>query len=439
MKSVWKGILTWFVVMAAGFASAQSFIPFNPPPCDFSDRFYNQNGFNTSFLQGRFGVTRLNGPPATQPNQANWVNDTNCTTKDGSPILHTNTRILATTGAFRDSDGAPTEFFSLIAFMNDPNTFLQSETDQEGDTPITITNGAEQPRGYAMQTGIINNFLAYVAVTQKMANGALAPTPCGSLFGTGSSAKLEAGDCFNIDTLPAPSCPGTDSSVPCFAINTFNLRQDWRLTSNRNAMDGSDNNCINTQDQNCKDANLGLHDSPFGYFCDDLLGTWLIHYWWYTENAVGGFDVTGKPINPTVTCNKILSCAASVNGTSNDGTPIIKTGGQLNFLEGVEGTPASVFPNQTCLVNSDLPNINSGPCAADSALGPGADGTDATSGATWIICPDLPDPRNGAIASDAFLDAVRVPGGAFQSQDISNNFTCLQQTGKLCSEPAPEQ
>lgn len=437
MNSVWKSILACIVVMVAGLASAQSFIPFNPPPCDFTDRFYNQNGNDTAFLVGRFGDLRQNGPPATQPNQVNWVADTNCGTNDPT---RRNFRILATTGAFRDSDGAPTEFFSLIAFMNNNKVFESSFNDQEGDTPITITpNAAGQGtnvRGYVNQT-IISNFVAFVAVTQKMANGALAPTPCGALFETGASTKIEAGDCFNIDTLPATSCPGTDSSVPCFAINTLNLRQDWRLTSNRNAIDGSDNNCINTQDQNCRNNNnLGINDSPFGYFCDDLLGTWLIHYWWYTENAIGGFDTNGQPINPTSTCTKILACAASVNGTSLDGTPIIKTGGQLNFLKGVEGTPASVFPNQTCLVNSDLPFSN-GACAADSALGAGADGTN--SGATWIICPDLPDPRNGAIASDAFLDAVRVPGGAFQSQDIANNFKCLQQTGKLCSESAPGQ
>lgn len=454
MKSVWKGILTGIVVMAAGFASAQSFIPFNPPPCDFSDRFYNQNGMSTAeedqFLQGRFGPDANNlpvrqfGAPATQANQANWVTDTNCTV-NSSPIERRNVRILATTGAFRDSDGAPTEFFSLIAFMNDAGAFLQSYTDQEGDNPIGIAPnsagiGAEilpagNGRGYAIQNGIINNFVAYAAVTQKMANGALAPTPCGSL----NNPNIEAGDCFNIDTLPASVCNNGTPAVPCFAINTLNLRQDWRLTSNRNAIDGSDNNCIDEQDQNCKNVNLGINDSPFGYFCDDLLGTWLIHYWWYTENAIGGFDKNGDPINPTVTCNKILSCAASVNGTSLDGTPIIKTGAQLNFLEGVTGTPASVFPNQTCLVNTDLPNPSSGACAADSALTADSDGTDATSGATWIICPDLPDPRNGAIASDAFLDAVRLPGGAFQSTDISNNFTCLQQTGKLCSESAPEQ
>lgn len=431
MKSVWNNIVGCIVVMVAGLASAQTFTPFNPPPCDFSDRFYNQNGMDTSFLVGRFGNSRLTGPPATQPNQTNWVNDTTCATNDPT---RTNARILATTGAFRDNDGAPTEFFSLIAFMNDGSVFETTENDLEGDSPITISNSVNI-RGIA-QRSLISNFLAYAAVKQKIANGTLAPTPCGSLFGVGSTSKIQAGDCFNIDTLPATSCPGTDASVPCFAINTFNLRQDWRLTSNRNAIDSSDNNCINTQDQNCKNSNLGLNDSPFGYFCDDLLGTWLIHYWWYTENSIGGTDSTGHPINPTSTCTKILSCAASVNGTSLDGTPIIKTGGQLRFLEGVPGTLASVFPNQSCIVNSDLP-FSSGACAAESSLAPGSDTGPGGSGATWIICPDLPDPRNGAIASDAFLDAVRLPGGAFQSQDIANNFTCLQQTGKLCSDAAP--
>ena len=304
--------------------------------------------------------------------------------------------------------------------MVSANVFETTFTGTEGDSTISIASGANV-RGYTNQF-IVSNFVAFAAPTQKIANGALAPTPCGSL----QNPNIAAGDCFNLGML----------SNGLFAVDTPNLRQDWRLTSNRNAIDGSDNNCINTQDQNCKDVNNGLQDSPFGYFCDDLLGTWLIHYWWYTENAIGGLDKNGQPINPTSTCTKILSCAASVNGTSLDGTPIIKTGGQLHFLEGVPGTPASVFPNQTCIANSDLPFSN-GACAADSAVAAGSDTGGHGLAATWIICPDLPDPRNGAIASDAFLDAVRLPSGSFQNADIANNFTCLQQTGKFCNEPAP--
>ncbi len=413
MKSILKSVLTGIVVMVAGFASAQTFPKFNPPPCDFTDLFYQQNGVDPTQLVGRFGQARLTGPPATQPNQENWVNDATCATNDPT---RNNVRILATTGALRDSDGAPTEFFSLIAFMVNPSVFLTSFTGTEGDSPITITNGANV-RGYTNQF-IVSNFVAFAAPTQRIADGTLAPTPCGSQF----NPIIDPTDCFTVGK--------TASGL--FAVDTPNLRQDWRLTSNRNAIDGSDNNCVNTQDQNCKNTNNGLNDSPFGYFCDDLLGTWLIHPWWYTENAIGGRDKNGNRINPTANCTKILSCAASVNGTSLDGTPIIKTGAQLRFLEGVPGTPASVFPNQSCIVNSDLP-FSSGACAADHSIA-ASDG-----GAIWIICPDLADPRNGAIAADAFLDAVRLPSGAFQNQDIANNFTCLQQTGKLCSESAPGQ
>jgi hypothetical protein len=413
VKSVSKIILGCIVAMAAQLASAQSFIAFNPPPCDFSDVFYNQNGVDQTQLVGRFGDARLTGAPATQPNQNNWIADTTCATNDPT---RRNVRILATTGAYRDSDGAPTEFFSLLAFMVNSSVFESNFTGTQGDSTITYTNGAN-PRGYTTQF-LVGNFVGFAAPTQKMANGALAPTPCGSQH----DPNIAATDCFTVGK----------TSSGLFAIDTPNLRQDWRLTSNRNAIDGSDNNCVNTQDQNCKSTNNGLQDSPFGYFCDDLLGTWLIHYWWYNQNAIGGIDDRGGTITPTANCTKILSCAASVNGTSLDGTPIIKTGGQLHFLEGVPGTSASVFPNQACLSDSDLPP-NNGACAADHAITPtGADG-----GAVWIICPDLPDPRNGAIASDAFLDAVRLPSGAFQSADIANNFNCLQQTGKLCSEAAP--
>src|SRR5260370_4700448 len=85
--------------------SAQTFPVFNPPPCDFSDNFYTTNGFDVSQLNtaaaGRFGTFRQTGPPAFLPNQVNWVNDTSCSTKDPNTR---NVRILATNGAYKDSD-----------------------------------------------------------------------------------------------------------------------------------------------------------------------------------------------------------------------------------------------------------------------------------------------------------------------------------------------
>jgi len=58
--------------------------------------------------------------------------------------------------------------------------------------------------------------------------------------------------------------------------------------------------------------------------------------------------------------------------------------------------------------------------------------------AVWLVCPALLDPRNGGIAKDAFLDVVRLRNGNALDTGLLNNFSCLQNTGKFCSEAAPE-
>src|SRR5689334_19274555 len=72
VKTLLKSIFACVVVMLAGRVYAQTFTPINPPPCDFSDQFYADNGLvataggelNTE-PDGRFGTFRQFGPPAT--------------------------------------------------------------------------------------------------------------------------------------------------------------------------------------------------------------------------------------------------------------------------------------------------------------------------------------------------------------------------------------
>lgn len=344
---------------------------FNPPPCDFNDSFYTANGIDVKQLDntaaGRFGLFRLTGPPATG-SQHNWVNDPNCSVNDPD---RTNVRILATTAAYKDDTGAPTEFFSIIAFVLNQKFFT----------------GAANARGIHM-VDIVNNFEAYTGPTQRV-NGALAPKPCGTMG---------------------------DGKTPCFPVTsvaTPQLRQDWRVSSNRNAIDGSDNN-----DPLGKITGTP-NNSPFGYFCDDLLGMWIVTYFWYTEFAVGG-----RPgITPTPNCQKVLAAASAQNGKTLDGTPIIHTGDELHFIEGVPGTSG-----QFGLTPADLPPL-SAPCGAEGALDPGG----ADGGAVWLVCPVIQDPRNGAIATDAFLDSVKAPTGTPLDSRFTVNFNCLQRTGQFPS------
>jgi hypothetical protein len=354
---------------------------FNPPPCDYKDQFYEDNGLDPTQVVGRFGSARQTGSPATG-RQVNWVADPTCSTLDPN---RRNFRILATTGGFSDDGlGNPGHFISLLGFITSQSAFettysrtvgainggLDGDQQNAGST-ISIAD-SNNPRGISMQF-IVSNFEAYPATKQRLANGVFATNPC--------SADMQS-----------PLAPPT----PCFPVNsvnavfTPNLREDWRFATNRNAMDGSDGNCISTDPNVCPD---GVNDSPFGYFCDDLLGMWINTYFWYTVD----------PANPGPVCGPILATLAARNGLTTDGTPIIKT------------------PNE---LNNDL-----------EANGCGAEGQEdvggADGGAVWDVCPAIPDPTDGAIAKDAFLDQVKNANGTPQNALMTLDFLTLQRTGQF--------
>lgn len=438
MKTV-LSILGCFLVMVmvAGLASAQTFTPINPPPCDFSDQFYADNGINSAATpgltttpeldtepDGRFGSFRQFGPPATGT-QANWVADSNCSTTDPT---RRNFRILATTGGNSDDDNSPftcadlgdspacvnqptvpetLEYISILAFLHSEAAFetnysrtvgainggLDGVQQNDGEViSIGTFEGksapAENPRGIRMED-IIGNFEAYARIRQKQPDGTFALNPCAADMQSPLAATTP---CFSVaDTKDANGNTVSDVATPKLALN-------WRFATNRNAMDGSDNNCINNTDQHCKHKSFS--DSPFGYFCDDLLGAWIITYFWFTDLPA--------PNTRSATCASVFANVGAKNGFDEEGYPVILTAHELNDeLEfngcGAEGQEA----------------VN------------GSDG-----GAAWLICPALPDPRNGAIASDAFLDHVAT--GNFLDKFISDNFTCLQQTGKFCFESSVE-
>ena len=443
MKTALKSILACLVVMVAGLASAQtttspSFTPINPPPCDFSDQFYADNGINASSTgelntqaDGRFGTFRQFGPPATTSTQANWVADTaDCSATDPT---RRNFRILATTGGNSDDGNSPFSCvdkngaFAVPACSGQPGipetpefisilAFLHSEADFEttySRTVGAITNGgldgvqqndgevisigtvggvsapAANPRGIRMED-IIGNFEAYAKIRQKLPNGTFALNPCAADM---VSPLAPATPCFSVADAKDAS-----GNVTLSDVATPNLALNWRFATNRNAMDGSDNNCINNTDQNCK--HKVYSDSPFGYFCDDLLGAWIITYFWFTQ----------PPNTTNATCSQVFAAMGAKNGFNDEGYPIILTAHELND------------------------ELEANGCGAEGQEAfNGADG-----GAVWLICPALPDPRNGAIATDAFLDAVHVANGSFMDGFLAKNFTCLQQTGKFCFESAPE-
>jgi len=376
---------------------------YNPPPCDYSDTFYQDSGVDPTQVQGRFGTSRQFGPPARGQGQANWVADKNCDTNDPD---RRNFRILATTaGYIDDGSGNATDFISLIGFLTKEDAFETSYTRTVGAIPagggntISISN-SQNPRGIALQD-IVSNFEAYPALKQ-MVNGVLAPTPCGSMFDT---------------NVPA--------STPCFSVAsvaTPNLREDWRFASNRNAIDGSDGNCISTDPNVCGD---GANDAPFGYFCDDLLGIWINTYFWFTHHAVG--NPANNNEQPDPTCTAMMNQLISMHGKNLDGTGVITTANELNFLEGQDVGATPLGPN---FPTPPLFSDGEG-CAQEGQLDTG--GGDAP-GAAWDICPTIPDPRAGAIVKSAYLDSVRFPNGTPVDKRFNQNYACLQVDGKFCNE-----
>src|SRR5260370_11595036 len=208
-----------------------------------------------------------------------------------------------------------------------------------------------------------------------------APAACGAMANRTTP-------CFSV------SDPTDSSGNITWDVATPNLRQDWRFSSNRNAID----------------ASSGGPGSPFGYFCDDLLGMWIITYFWFTDTGFGPHQ--------TAQCGQMLSALASINGTSLDGTPIIKTGDELNFLEGkkVGSNPIPGFlgtqPTSPPCANEGNESVN------------GSDG-----GAVWLICPAILDPRNGAIAVDAFIDQGLTPSVAPLDPAFTNTFNSFHTNG----------
>lgn len=134
-------------------------------------------------------------------------------------------------------------------------------------------------------------------------------------------------------------------------------------------------------------------DLPRGYFENNSLGLGVIVFVNYTREA-------------DVNMSRTLAALAARNGLSTDGTPIIKTTGELEDLM------RKGFITQT---------IRS---------------FDGSQGPSWLIRPVIEDPRYGAIAPDAFLVPTRNNDGSpfLTEAPFIENFNCLRRTGDWCKD-----
>jgi hypothetical protein len=354
---------------------------------------------------------------------------------------HRDFRILATTGGNADDGNSPftcadpnfvvpscsgqsagipetLEFISILAFLHTQGAFETQDSrivgavnGQAGGETISISPGTDpvmnttglNPRGISMMQ-IVGNFEAYAAIDQfKQSTTNGVPTPGKFAANPCSLAMIQNLQNPNATSVPQPCFSVADSKDSngntVSDVATPNLRQNWRFATNRNAMDGSDGNCITQNDQSCKHKGT-FRDSPYGYFCDDLLGMWIITYFWFTDSP------PPNTVNPT--CKSVYQNIGNANGFTSDGFPVILTAHELND------------------------ELEANGCGAEGQENTGG----GDKGAVWLVCPAIPDPRNGAIASDAFLDVVS--HSSKLDSFVSNNFTCLQQTGKFCFETSVE-
>ena len=127
------------------------------------------------------------------------------------------------------------------------------------------------------------------------------------------------------------------------------------------------------------------------YFCTNLVGFWVADFVIYTKKA---FTPAGQAI---------LAPIAQRNGADADGTPILKR------VQEVES-----------LLAQQLVEIRQNPFTGGA-------------GTRWLICPDILDPRQGAIAPDAFLLLANRVNGTDVTPAYRSNFACLQTTGNFCT------
>ena len=127
-------------------------------------------------------------------------------------------------------------------------------------------------------------------------------------------------------------------------------------------------------------------DMRNGYFSNNPLGLW-IHVWVsYTDDA---FD--------TELGREVLADLAERNGLDLDGTPLIRTLGDIDTLSKLRLIAKRTVP--------------------------------PTDSRRYAVCPVIKDPTDGGIAADQFLAVTRLPNGDPLEPEFLAHFLSLQRTG----------
>lgn len=256
----------------------------NPPPFDFADSFYTENGINVSAgspfdscvgnAGGRVGLcTGAFGfpPPFPDPEDANWVNDTSNTDPD-----RTSTRLLQTTAGF--DMNANIIFYSIMGTIND-ETFFTKNSDDTLDAAGTRA------------MNLANQFRAFISPKQFVSGSGIGFQPCSATEQSNGTGGQEP--CW----VPTPAPP--------------QRRQD------------------------------NVFDTANTYFCQNLLGLWRLVFVTYTPQAYtpsGSFASSAS--------QAVLTPLGELNGTSIDGTPVLETTAEMDGLSALGYAEESDMPSQ---------------------------------------------------------------------------------------------
>jgi hypothetical protein len=311
-------------IVAAGLVVAPALAPAfaqnnpdpngNVAPFDFSNDFYNKNGLDIVKIQqapgnprvgfdtgGTQGSVENGAPPAplVVPNTGvsvpgNWIVD-----NSNTDPTRTNVRVLQTTGGF-DKDGNLI-YYDIFGAVPD-DTFFESDS---GFTGSPLQCPTDFPNCATRANMLANEFRAFINVKQFLTKN-----------GVTQLVFPDASVCNTVDTTtgsgpngPHPEAIVVDincvkNSLPIkFAPPPPNRRQD------------------------------NVFDTQPTYFCQNLLGLWILTMTAYTPQAYLPNRQPGMPAQyASAAAMAAIDPIAKANGLTVDGTAVLERTSEIDSL-----------------------------------------------------------------------------------------------------------
>lgn len=280
----------------------------NVGPFDFNDSFYTDNGLIVSQLNslgGRVGANS-NGPCVQTsasgqnlscngggfgatgvPNGLNWVTDTSNTDP-----TRTSTRLLQTTGGF-NKDGNLI-YYSIYSTVNDDSFFMN-----DANCPTNSTDPTKDFSGCGTRANTLaNSFRAFIQPKQSKSGQLGFPAASCNTVDTGTFLPPSPSDIH--PTIVTSQCAKDTSALAnpiTFGPPPGNRRQD------------------------------NVFDTQPTYFCENLLGLWILVFTVYTPNA---YLANGH--YASAAAKAAISPIAAANGTNLDGTAVLERVSEIDSL-----------------------------------------------------------------------------------------------------------